>query len=57
MRANECVQGLFRDLFLAIVRSDHTLVPSNEILHELAKVLRYPRLQAFDGLTETSVFD
>ena len=57
VRANESVQGLARDLLLTIVRSDHTLVLSNEILHELAKVLRYPRLWAFYGLTEDSVFN
>jgi hypothetical protein len=27
------------------------------MLHELARVLRYPRLQAFYDLTETPVFD
>jgi putative PIN family toxin of toxin-antitoxin system len=32
-------------------------VNSNEMLHELARVLRYPRLQAFYDLTENLVFD
>ena len=40
-----------------IVESEHTLLVSNEMLHELAKVLRYPRIQAFYDLAENLVFD
>ena len=56
-RANERSNGLARELLLNVVESKHTLLLSNEMLHELAKVLRYPRLQAFYDLTENLVFD
>lgn len=57
VRANERSHGLARELLLNIVESNHTLLLSNEMLHELARVLRHPRLQAFYGLTENLVFD
>jgi putative PIN family toxin of toxin-antitoxin system len=57
VRANERSNGLARELLLNVVESKHTLLLSNEMLHELAKVLRYPRLQAFYDLTENLVFD
>ena len=57
VRANERSNGLARELLLNVVESKHTLLLSNEMLHELAKVLRYPRLQAFYNLTENLVFD
>jgi putative PIN family toxin of toxin-antitoxin system len=57
VRANERSSGLARELLLNVVESKHTLLLSNEMLHELAKVLRYPRLQAFYDLTENLVFD
>lgn len=57
VRANERSQGLARALLLDIVDSSHILLLSNEMLHELARVLRYPRLQAFYGLSESLVYD
>ena len=57
VRANEHSHGLARELLLNVVESKHTLLLSNEMLHELARVLRYPRLQAFYDLTENLVFD
>jgi putative PIN family toxin of toxin-antitoxin system len=57
VRANEHSHGIARELLLNIVESKHTLLLSNEMLHELAKVLRYPRLQAFYDLPENLVFD
>ena len=56
VRANERSHGLARELLLNVVESKHTLLFSNEMLHELARVLRYPRLQAFYDLTENLVF-
>jgi putative PIN family toxin of toxin-antitoxin system len=56
VRAHERSSGIARDLLLSVLESGHTLLLSNEILYELAKVLRYPRLQAFYGLSEESVF-
>jgi hypothetical protein len=57
VRAYERSHGLARDLLLNVVDSQHSLLLSNEMLHEVARVLRYPRLQAFYGLTESLVFD
>jgi putative PIN family toxin of toxin-antitoxin system len=57
VRANESSQGLARQLLLAIVASRHTLLLSNEILYELARVLRYPRMQALHGLPESRIYD
>jgi putative PIN family toxin of toxin-antitoxin system len=57
VRANEHSHGLARELLLNIIESKHTLLLSNEMLHELARVLRYPRLQAFYDLTENLAFD
>jgi len=57
VRANEHSQGLARDLLLTIIDSEHRLILSNEILNELARVLRYPRLQTFYDLPETLVCD
>jgi predicted nucleic acid-binding protein len=47
VRATEVSRGLARELLLNIVDGSHTLVLSREMLFELAKVLRYPRLMAF----------
>jgi putative PIN family toxin of toxin-antitoxin system len=57
VRANEHTHGLARELLTNIVEGEHRLLLSNEILHELARVLRYPRLQEFYGLPEDLVFD
>ena len=57
VRANEHTHGLARELLVKIVESEHRLLLSNEMLHELARVLRYPRLQQFYGLTDDLVFD
>ena len=57
VRANEHTHGLARELLTSILESEHTLLVSNEMLHELASVLRYLRLRAVYGLTENLVFD
>jgi putative PIN family toxin of toxin-antitoxin system len=57
VRANESSHGLARHLLLDIVASRHTLLLSSEILYELARVLRYPRMQALYGLPETRIYD
>jgi putative PIN family toxin of toxin-antitoxin system len=57
VRAHERAHGLGRELLTSLVESKHTLLLSEEMLHELARVLRYPRLQEFFGLTEDLVFD
>ena len=57
VRANESSQGLARQLLLEVIASRHTLLLSNEILYELARVLRYPRMRALHGLPESRVYD
>jgi putative PIN family toxin of toxin-antitoxin system len=49
--------GLAHDLLLAILASDHTLILSNEILFEAARVLRYPRLMAVHGENDETIYD
>jgi putative PIN family toxin of toxin-antitoxin system len=57
VRAHEHAHGLGRELLTTLIESQHVLLLSNEMLHELARVLRYPRLQEFFGLTEELVYD
>jgi predicted nucleic acid-binding protein len=40
VRAGASLHGLARHLLLAIITAKHPLILSNEILYELAKVLR-----------------
>jgi putative PIN family toxin of toxin-antitoxin system len=56
VRAHEQAHGLGRALLTTLIESKHALLLSNEMLHELARVLRYPRLQEFFGLTEDLVY-
>jgi putative PIN family toxin of toxin-antitoxin system len=57
VRANEKAQGLPRRLLTQLIEQGHTLLVSNEMLTELAGVLRYPRLQALYRLTEDEIYD
>lgn len=50
-------QGLAHDLLLAILSGGHTLILSNEMLSEVARVLRYPRLIAVHGESEETVYN
>jgi len=50
-------RGLAHDLLLAILSSDNTLILSNEILSETARVLRYPRLMAVHGESEEAIYN
>lgn len=50
-------RGLAHDLLLAILSGDHTLILSNEILAEAARVLRYPRLMAVHGENEEAIYN
>ena len=49
--------GLAHDLLLAILSSDHTLILSNEMLSEVARVLRYPHLMAVLGENEEAIYN
>ena len=56
VRANEHSHGIARDLLFRIIEDRHTLLISNEMLHELSRVLRYPRLQAVYHLSEDLIY-
>jgi len=49
--------GHAHDLLLAILSNDHTLIFSNEMLSEVARVLRYPRLMAVHGESEDTIYN
>jgi len=55
VRANERSRGPARTLLLTLIEKGHTLLTSRELLVELARVLRYPRLQALLKLTEEQI--
>ena len=57
VRAHDGAKGLARDLLLRIIESDRVLLISDEMLYELAKVLRYPRMLALHGLSEGRIYD
>jgi putative PIN family toxin of toxin-antitoxin system len=57
VRATENSHGPARDLLLNIIANKQDLLLSDEMLYELARVLRNPRLQAFYGLSEARVYD
>jgi len=49
--------GLAGDLLDAIVAGNHTLVLSNELLAEVARVLRYTRLVRVHGENEETIYN
>jgi putative PIN family toxin of toxin-antitoxin system len=57
VRSNEHSQGVARELLISIIDGPNKLLLSNEMLHELARVLQYPRLRAFYDLPESLLFD
>jgi putative PIN family toxin of toxin-antitoxin system len=57
VRANEVSSGPARSLLRASIARGHTLLLSGEMLVELARVLRYPRIQALFGLTEEQIYE
>ena len=57
VRAHGGAKGLARDLLLRVIESNHVLLISDEMLYELAKVLRYPRMLALHGLSEGRIYD
>lgn len=57
VRATENSYGLGRDLLLTVIANKHALLLSNEMLHEIAKVLRYPRLRKLYGFSEERTYD
>ncbi len=57
VRAASRSRGLARDLLIEIIAAKHPLILSNEMLHEVAKVLRYPRLMAIHGMPEKQIYE
>jgi len=57
VRANEKSNGPARRLLLDLIARKHILITSAEILIELARVLRYPRVQALFGLSEEQIYE
>ena len=57
VRANHHANGIARELLLAIISGRHSVLLSNEMLYELARVLRYPRLQAIYGLSDEQLYE
>lgn len=49
--------GLASKLLVAIIDRGHSLLISNEILHEVARVLRYPRIVRLHGEDEGAVYN
>ena len=56
VRGHGSSNGLARDLLINIVESNHILLLSNEMLFELAKVLRYPHMLELHGLSEERIY-
>lgn len=46
-----------RKLLDGLLKHNHHLITSNEILAEVTKVLRYPKFQAIYGLTESDLLN
>jgi putative PIN family toxin of toxin-antitoxin system len=57
VRANEKSHGPARRLLLELVGRGETLLTSTEILIELGRALRYPRVQTLFNLTEEQVYE
>jgi putative PIN family toxin of toxin-antitoxin system len=57
VRANGKSDGPARKLLLDLIARRHILLTSAEILIELARVLRYPRVLALFGLSEEQIYE
>lgn len=56
VRGHVSAKGLARDLLVNVLESGHVLLLADEMLFELAKVLRYPRMMALHRLSEGAIF-
>jgi putative PIN family toxin of toxin-antitoxin system len=56
VRANEKSDGPARKLLLDLIARRHIILTSADILIELARVLRYPRVQALFRLSEEQIY-
>ncbi|MGA8030275.1 MAG: putative toxin-antitoxin system toxin component, PIN family [Bryobacteraceae bacterium] len=57
VRANEKSHGLARKLLHELIAQKKIALASTEILIELGRVLRYPRLHALFGLSEEKIYE
>lgn len=57
VRAFDDSGGLARQLLFTILDGDHILVLSGEILAETSRVLRYPRMRARHGMSDSRIYD
>jgi putative PIN family toxin of toxin-antitoxin system len=57
VRANEKSNGPARKLLLDLIANKHVVLTSADILIELTRVLRYPRVQALFGLSEEQIYE
>ena len=57
VRANEKSQGPARKVLLDLIARKHIVITSAEILIELARVLRCPRVQALFGLSDEQIYE
>ena len=57
VRANEKSSGLARALLIELISRGHIVLTSAEILIELARALRYARVQALFRLSEEQIYE
>ena len=57
VRANENSRGPARDLLLDLITREATILISVDMLGELSRVLRYPRIQQIYGLSEEQIYN
>ncbi len=57
VRAHEKSHGPARKLLLELIARKEIILTSPEILIELGRVLRYPRVQALFGLSEEQIYE
>ena len=50
-------EGVAHELLLRLLQSDHALILSDEIIFEVAKVLRYPRLALAHRQSEEEIYN
>lgn len=57
VRAHERSLGSARKLLLELISHKDIILTSAEILIELGRVLRYPRVQSLFGLSEEQIYE
>lgn len=57
IRAHAGSHALARRLLAELLKDSHRLVLSNEIIVEVTRVLRYPKLQSLYGLSESDLLE